>query len=374
MLEWLVVRPSDGQVLCELPGAVASGSVTVGLGWAEDFAVDVPITDRLSPFWYGATQVGANLLVGNDSRTNIPLIAGVIMNREYGSGAAIKIGATSVENWLSRVSVPVGTVRKELTDMVQYLGLHHLETSFHGEIHTTSTKFWVERTFEENQKSLSALHDLMKNEPVEFCIRYSWDVNGRLVPQGIIAEHIGRNSEFVFGSATEWTVHEDFSEGKGAVVALAYGNKEVVTTSTTTNAEGVEETTEETSQEYISHTEKNNIMLDEGFPPTEYAFKPTDGPTDVATLARAAQSTLARLARGATTHSVKTLLEDVLVGVDIQPGDYCQVDLDNPDLPGIAESYELRMIGYTLEVASNEITYLTPILLEESPIAPDGGN
>ena len=90
-------------------------------------------------------------------------------------------------------------------------------------------------------------------------------------------------------------------------------------------------------------------------------------------LEEAAKRRLEELKKGLSTLSIKTRLNHLRIGIDVERGDYMVADLKNPDSPSLNQTVIARMVGWTLETGSNELTFISPILQEASPLN-DGKN
>lgn len=364
-LQWLAVDPTTGEVVAEFPGMALSGSMSVGIGWAENATTRLPLTDRCPRNWKQATSPNRMLLVADNPATGRPLQAFVIRRRKWGSGPLIEIGLQSIENWLNETSIVVGQVRMEETDLAGWLGLQMVVDVFHGRLDKVPTGKWRDRTYEDGKdtKRLEALQRLMRVESgPEWAIFYEWDATGRLVVNPVVAGRIGRAAQpgqlpERHLPPAEWSIDEDASEGKGAPIVQAYANAE---------AQGGNG-----EQIRITSERRDETLLAAGYLPTVYRWQPDTGSINQQVIDGYADRKLAEIRTGTEVITMRVAIDELDLGISLDRGDDFLADLNNEHDPDLSRQLVRRMVGWTIEphADTGEVTHLTPLTLDPGGFA-----
>lgn len=359
-IKWLTVEPSTGRIIEELPGVRMNSSLPTIMGRSGgQVSLSLPIADRLPDRWELATEPFRTLVVAHydDDQRTVAWV-GTVVRRTRGSGPTIDLELTDVIGWMERSDrMPPDSdyVQWDQCDIVANLLFNFIDLYIHGETDVTPSGILRDRDYTQSpdKTRVSAAQDLSAviNGP-EWCINYRWDENGALVPIGTVAQRLGRQAvgqQPETFSNVDWTLVEDYSEGKGATIVTAVGPNE-----------GDRRT------ECYAFA---NDLINAGYLRVEYRYTPDTGSNDAKIIQSYADQKLADIKLGTDTYSFSVPLADlnILPGRDITIGDDVAVDLSNPDLPSINTEFRARMIGWVIEPDpdSGQAVSMTPILYKE---------
>lgn len=361
-IHWVAVNPATGLLIAELPGLRCGSSLTTLMGASGGTVnVTIPVTDRLPENWRNATEPHQVVIVAqyNDEAETV-LWAGIPFVRRTGSGATIDLTLVDAHGYMDRTHEAfhqtfTGWELFDLTNFILFTGMEDYRP------HTTDSGFggpMVDYVWEADVSTYGALTELAQRHDVEWTMEWRWEIpttetywgfTRRLFLYLTFASKIGRRATatvqpFLF-SDVEWQKTEDWTTGRAATQVVAIGQSEDP----------------------------------DALPPVAAFPYPSTDPmrlvetisvdsADEAELATEAQKSYNDLSSGTIVYDVSLVVadSDILLGGQVGLGDDVLVDLTNPDLPEINESFEARMVGWTMEPDpdSGEITILKPILVD----------
>ena len=361
MIVWAAYDRRTGRVIEELPGLKITSSLSQIIGRGDPVTAQLPVSDRLTDQWGVATQPMRAVIAGVISGGGLPsedvvVWAGWVESRSYGSGPYITLKLQSPEEWLARNYVSAATYRNQpYTQIMRSLGLDAVAAQFHGVVEEVVSPYSGDRTYTADQDltRLKAMQNLMRtqNGP-EFALSWRMDDDSALCLVARTAPRVGRASSkssplSLLFSDIEWQYSEDCGDGRGATIFTGVATR--------------------TGDQRVTVTQRSNPLIDQGFLELERRWQPDTGSVSLAIIGD--YVTAARLAQenGTSTYDVSIQLHRCVPNRDFQLGDDVAVDLANPDLPGVARSITMRLLGWVADPdpISGEIVTIKPILYDE---------
>jgi len=370
-IHWMAVEPSTGLPIEELPGLRMQSTLPTIMGRSGgQVAVQLPIKDRLPDRWELATEPARTCLVAmfDDDQQTVAW-AGTVIRRTRGSGPTIDLELTDVPGWLERTTrVPdltFGTYDGEgnptgpgvdQTTIARALGLDAAALAFHGQVAQIASGRLRHRKYEAaaDKTRLSALQELSAViDGPEWFIDWRWDSTGALVCVPTVADRVGRaavGQQPETFSKVEWSIVEDYSEGRGATIVTGVAPNE--------------------GETRVVVTRQDDALLNAGYLPIEYRYQPDTGSVSESIITDYVTAKLGEVRLGTDTHSLSIPLPDldIIPGRDVTIGDDVAVDLTNPDLPALDHTFTGRLIGWVLQPDSDtgQATALLPVLYKET--------
>lgn len=367
VLTWLGCDLVTGRIVEELPDLSTSGSLDCLLGSYSSVGLTLPIPvggfGAPARNWQGATERGRTMAVA--VLNGQPVWAGIILNREGGTGATVDLACVSLEGYLLRRYVGNHTWANQDEASVIAAGLIGDANNVEGiglTVDAPATGTLRDRTYrdQDDKTVYDAMRELMgvENGP-EWTIVLSWsDATQTAVRKTIrVRKRIGvasaaPNAVFATGSAsavlssigaseTTYRYTEDYSSGRGANHVVA-----------TSSGEG-----EDRPQ---SSPARDEALFAAGWPRYEYRYEPSSSITNIATLNAHARATLALMSRGAQLITLTARADTYpMLGTDWSIGDDIGYDVTgHRHLRG--KRGVGRAIGWQL---SPEAGVVSPILL-----------
>lgn len=352
MIQWVACDPSTGRVIESLPGIRLESSLPCYVGKGDNVSLSLPVAQRPDR-WLIATEPDRVVLVAHhDDAAQTILWAGLCIFRSYGSGPAISLTAQALDGWLATqytgtvIGAPYSVVNRDhaliMADM-----LAPLVAEFHGRIDVTLTGQTMSHFVKDSDDKTCADEAtyLMGLGQVEYRIGWEWDSTNRLVCVATVGPHIGSTTPSVVLSDVTWSKSNDYSNGRGAT--------RVTATATTSGS---------------VRNQASAVAADleaAGYVPVEVRTNPDNGATSSALLGQWSQARLGLLRGGTVGVEISFHPDsDVVLGRDFQVGDVISADLENPDMPEVAQTVTGRMVGWTADPdrVSGEIVKITPVL------------
>lgn len=290
---WLGCDLVTGRVVAELPDITGTVSRVLGASTSTSLELPIPLAGpaALKQRAFEATEPGIAMIVAvvND----VPTWGGVVLTRDGGSEATLRLGCVSLEGFLDRRYVGDHTWTQRDASSVIATGLIG-DAGVQGiglEIDARSSGVLLDRTYldQDDATVYRRLGELMKvTDGPEWTIDLDWADAARQVVRKIIRvrSRIGISSaspNAVFstrgGSNTRYTYREDYSDGRGANHILA-----------TSTGEG---------EDRPQSSPATNIPF--GWPRYERRFSPSTAITSKSVLDGHAAAELARRQWGAKT-------------------------------------------------------------------------
>lgn len=349
-IQWEACDPSTGEVIEVLPGVCLESSLPNYVGRGDKVSLSMPAVKRPTR-WQLATEPNRVVLVARyDDADQTVLWAGPASSMQCGSAALIKFSAVSVDDWLDQQYTgtvfdgPYSVIDRDraliLADM-----LAPIAAEFNGTINVTPCGTSQSLTVTDAEdKTCADVVKTMMQLGLEYKVEWGWD-HGALKSVITVGPRIGAYRGQVLLSNIEWELTKDASKGKGATIV----------TTTATNSGKIRN----------QATAKATELLAAGYLPTEHRYSPDSGTQSTDFLAENAAAKLSQIKTGTSSLSM-TFHPDspYLIGRDLQLGDSFEVDLANPDIPEIAQSRTVRMVGWVAEASkkTGQIVKITPVL------------
>lgn len=349
---WFAADLTTGVVLDELP--LNPSPISRVIGQPMSSGMDLVISGAPSG-WVLETAPGRSLVVCVVDQ--VPIWAGIVIGRDRGSGPTAALSLVTPEAYLDRryASNHTFTGVDECSVVgagligdcaVQGIGLS-VDAPASG---TLTTQIYADS---DDTTILSALTSLMQTGSPEFTIDVAWsdatmtgfDLTARVRHQlGI--QSATPNAVFEMpGCVTAYSQNEDYTAGKGATVARAYGNGE--------------------GAGRASSGDILSPLIGGGWPRWDYRWTPNQNTLDPAVLTAAAQKAIALMAAGTSVWSITANAATApRVGTDFGLGDSVAllvqpVNLDGTVVaPGHPDGVDqvLRALGWSLDFTAQTLS------------------
>lgn len=353
-LNWYGCDLVTGGIIEDLPALSPNGSLSKKLGQTTTSTFTLNLAGAPHD-WLSATAHGRAVLVGVDSLTDLPVWAGIVLNRTRGSANTVELATATLESYLDnrytgtylavqqdKATVVTGLAQTILTGGPPFV----FDAPALGSVMDENILDGDDRTV------LSALQEVMNAEGgPEWTIDVTWNAghSGFQFPLRVRSA-IGTQAaspEAVFdfpGAISTYSQAESFEAGKGATVIQARG-------------EG------EGSGRLSSAIYEATDMLAAGWPRWSYRFTPATGLTDPVALNAHAAAALKTMRTGASVWTVEAVASKApRLGRDFSIGDTVRVAIERS--PGHPDGAEVvaRCWAWDLDPSSDSIR---PILVEE---------
>lgn len=353
---WYAADAASGAVLDELP--LTAQPISRVLGQAMSTSADLAIAG--APIeWIEDTQPGRTMVVCVVD--DVPIWAGLILGRTRGSAPTATLSLVTPEAYLDRRYAADHTWTGVDECSVVGAGLIG-DCAVNGLgliVDDVASGTLITETYADGNDTsiLSALTSLMQTGSPEFTIDVAWSdsTKTRFDLIARIRHMLGAHSatpNAVFelpGCVTSYSQSEDYTSGKGATAARAYGNGE--------------------GSSRASSGDVLSALIAQGWPRWDNRWTPNQATTDPAVLTAAAAQAIATMGAGTSVWTLDaTASMAPRVGTEWGLGDAVTLQIDpspGPDgqsiAPGHPDGVEqiLRALGWSLDFAGNK---LTPVL------------
>ncbi|KXK63347.1 hypothetical protein AWW66_03270 [Micromonospora rosaria] len=345
LVEWYGCDLISGRIIMELPHMTGTVSRVLGAYTSSSLTMPIPIAGpgAVGPAAFGATQPGTSMIVcvAND----VPVWAGAVLVRRGGTDGTLSLGCVSLEGYLDRryVTDHSWIQRDEVSVIAAGLARDATTEGIGLYIDATPSGVLRDRTYvdQDDATVYSRLRELMAVQSgPEFTVDVVWGDETRtwfakvlrIAPRIGVASTTPRAVWTSIGEPdTQYTLTEDYSDGKGANHLLA-----------TSSGEG-----QDRPQSAVHR------LINPGWPRWERRWSPGSSISERSTLDAHARAELRQLANGATTVELDARVNAFpRIGVDVQLGDDAGADLVGHRHPGgIRRSG--RLIGYELDTRAS---------------------
>lgn len=353
---WYAADAASGAVLDELP--LTAAPVSRVLGQPMSTSAELPLSGAPTE-WIEDTQPGRTMVVCVID--DVPIWAGLILGRARGSAPTTTLSLVTPEAYLDRRYAADHTWTAVDECSVVGAGLIG-DCAVHGLgliTDAVASGTLITETYADSNDTtiLSALTSLLQTGSPEFTIDVAWSDSTKTSFDLIarIRHMLGVQSSTpnaVFelpGCVTGYSQSEDYTSGKGATAARAYGNGEGVSRAS--------------SGDVLS------ALVAQGWPRWDYRWTPNQATTDPAVLTAAAAQAITTMAAGTSIWTLDAAASQApRVGTDWGLGDAVTLQVDpSPGRDGqmIAPGHpagvdvNLRALGWSLDFAGNK---LSPVL------------
>ena len=353
---WYAADAATGAVLDELPLTPSPISRVL----AQPMSTSAALTISGAPSgWISETEPGRTMVecVVDD----VPIWAGLVIGRVRGSAPTATLNLVTPEAYLDRRYAADHTWSAVDECAVVGAGLIG-DCAVHGlglAVDAVASGTLISETYADSNDTsiLSALTSLMQTGSPEFTIDVTWSDSTKTsfdlfvrIRHMLGVQSAAPNAVFEMpGCVTSYTQTEDYSSGKGATAARAYGNGEGVSRAS--------------SGDVLSP------LVAQGWPRWDYRWTPNQATTDTSVLAAAAAKAVATMGAATSIWSLDAVASYApRVGTDWGLGDTVALQVDPspaPDSQIIAPGHPdgvnkiLRALGWSLDFAGNK---LTPVL------------
>lgn len=360
VLRWLAVDLVNGRVICELPGISSADATRRTIGRYESLSAKLNVTATTSPDWLTATRPMQSALIAFRGPAGGEVIAwgGVVLRRQRSVGT-------------NQVSLTIATPECYLDS--RYTGAYTTDPSLTG----------VKR----DQNTVVA--DLV----AQFCVaNQGLPITVQTVGgagQQVLAAYNDYDDKTVYSNlgslsgvlnGPEWTGHWVWNSGANTITPILYvGNRigtpasagfgpavtfdatdliEATLDENYTSGSGANDVTATSTGEGLARPQATAVSSSfNGRPRVQFRYQPTTSIQDPLTLQQHATQSLALLAEGTNTVTLKaSATTGPQLGVDWGLGDDIGYFLDGPAFPG-GFSGVGRCIGYEADD-----TYTSPVL------------
>ncbi|MFB7739563.1 hypothetical protein ACFC08_35490 [Streptomyces sp. NPDC056112] len=352
-LAWYGCDLLTGGIVEDLPSLKPTGALSRRLGTQTTLQFELALGGAPAD-WESATAPGRSLVVAVDTATDIPVWAGVVLQRDAGSAGTAQLGAATLEAYLdarypgtqTMIGVDQATVCSNLITPTLAGGPPLVIDAA-----TTGTAIDYLTDDGDDKTILSCLQEVMGLDGgPEWTIDVAWNSqhDGFVFPVRIRST-IGTQAaepEAVFdfpGCVSEYSLSESYEQGKGATRVIARG-------------EG------EGSARLTSALQEATQLIAGGWPIWEHRFTPASGITDPDQLTAHATQALRVMQTGAQVWTVQAVASQApRLGRDWGLGDNVRISVDRSPRHPAGIEVTARAWAWELDPAADTVR---PILIE----------